>query len=148
MILNRLLMDSPLPVKTFLQRDEPIDIQAENRQVSGDIQTEMMRHIKDSVSKYGALAHPIEAIGTVVVDEIHELSDPSRGYILEALLAKLIAIRRIQSLREKRPPRVVALSGTLSNSAQLASWLESDEYVSMTRPQQLHFHVLYRRKVS
>lgn len=64
-ILNRLLLDSPLGSQ-FLKHG------------SKGPQDSLIYQIKKSVSRYAALAHPIEAIGTFAVDEVHEIADPRR----------------------------------------------------------------------
>lgn len=64
-------------------------------------------------------------LGLVVVDEFHLLMDPSRGPRLEGTISRL---RRVNPFC-----RVLGLSATLSNHAELASWLEGVSYHSLWR---------------
>jgi DNA polymerase theta len=56
-----------------------------------------------------------EDIIIIVVDELHLLADPSRGYLIELLLTKAIHYK-IQ---------VIAMSATIPNLLQLAEWLHA-----------------------
>jgi superfamily II DNA or RNA helicase len=68
------------------------------------------------------------ALGGVPVgqDEIHLLGSPNRGALLEALLAR---VRGADS-----PVRIVGLSATVSNAAEVAEWLEADLVATTWRP--------------
>ncbi len=54
-------------------------------------------------------------LGTVVADEFHLIDDESRGPAVEGLFARLLAMRRPQSL--------IALSAVIENGDTLADWL-------------------------
>lgn len=75
----------------------------------------------------------IDTIGTVVVDEVHLISDSNRGYILELLLTKLLFCSR----RLEKNIRIVAMSATLPNSELVQSWLNSQYYLTDYRPIEL-----------
>ena len=80
-------------------------------------------------------------LGVVVVDEVHMLADPSRGYLLECILAQLLFLRRrvaaprsgiedqalggVPGSRVGRGPQLVAMSATLSNPHELSAWLDA-----------------------
>ncbi|WP_422201838.1 DEAD/DEAH box helicase [Aquabacterium sp.] len=68
----------------------------------------------------------LPTIDLLVVDEIHLLRDGSRGSRLEG------AISRFRTLNPFA--RIAALSATLGNPHQLASWLEGVAHVSTERP--------------
>lgn len=72
----------------------------------------------------------IEQIGCIVVDEIHLISDPSRGYILELLLAKILYACRRFSHRIQ----IVTMSATLPNLELLTKWLAAEFYRTDYRP--------------
>ncbi|XP_052896497.1 DNA polymerase theta [Anopheles moucheti] len=72
----------------------------------------------------------LTTLGLVVVDEVHLISDPSRGYILELLLTK---IRYVASRCEHRI-QIVCMSATLPNIDLLARWLKADLYRTDFRP--------------
>src|SRR5260370_34220085 len=61
------------------------------------------------------MGQAVADVGCVVVDEIHLLGDPTRGPVLEALLARA---RGTDS-----PLHIVGLSATVANAAQIAEWL-------------------------
>ena len=70
----------------------------------------------------------IHQIGLVVVDEIHLLTSPDRGPTLEVTLTRLRDILDFQLL---------GLSATISNSGELAEWLDSELVESDYRPVEL-----------
>ncbi len=71
----------------------------------------------------------IEHLSIVVADEVHLMHDPGRGPTLEVLLA------RIRSLNPKC--QVIALSATIQNSQEIASWLGAEHVTSTFRPVEL-----------
>lgn len=78
----------------------------------------------DSLVRNGA--HWITSIGCIVVDEVHLLSDASRGPTLEVL---------ITLLRTLLPhAHLVALSATVSNAHELAAWLGATLVEDTWRP--------------
>ena len=68
----------------------------------------------------------LQEIGVIIVDEIHLVNDPKRGPALEMVVAKMI-----QLLPEVQ---VIALSATISNSDDIAGWLNADLTKSEWRP--------------
>ncbi|XP_058066112.1 DNA polymerase theta [Anopheles bellator] len=72
----------------------------------------------------------LAVLGLVVVDEVHLISDTSRGYILELLLTKVRFVAR----RSQLPIQIVCMSATLPNVELLARWLEADFYHTDYRP--------------
>nr|CAD7409223.1 unnamed protein product [Timema poppensis] len=73
----------------------------------------------------------INDIGIVVVDELHLLGDPFRGYLLELLLTKI----RYMCLTDSDVSiQVVGMSATLPNLPLLAQWLNADLYQTDFRP--------------
>uniref|UniRef100_A0A182RNF2 DNA polymerase theta n=1 Tax=Anopheles funestus TaxID=62324 RepID=A0A182RNF2_ANOFN len=72
----------------------------------------------------------LTTLGLVVVDEVHLISDPSRGYILELLLTKI----RFVATRCEHRIQIVGMSATLPNIDLLARWLEADLYRTDFRP--------------
>lgn len=75
----------------------------------------------------------IDAIGMVVVDEVHLISDSNRGYILELLLTKILFCSRKLGANI----RIVAMSATLPNSELVQNWLSSQFYRTNYRPIEL-----------
>ena len=71
----------------------------------------------------------IAEIGTVIVDEIHLLGEPSRGPVLESLLARI--------RQEDSGTRLVGLSATAANADQVAEWLNADLVEITWRPTRL-----------
>lgn len=68
----------------------------------------------------------ISRIGVVIVDEVHLLGDRHRGAALESMVGRLQRVNPFV--------RIVGLSGTLNNAAELASWLKARLFVSNWRP--------------
>ena len=60
-------------------------------------------------------------IGLVVSDEIHLIGDDTRGPTLEIVLTRLRS-----GFIGKNPPRIIGLSATISNSDELAEWLDCE----------------------
>lgn len=99
----------------------------------------------------------LSELGLLVVDEVHFLEDPNRGYILECLLSKMLYLRSraprraiaTSSAGGASPLQVVAMSATLQNPSDLSDWLDAVLHVSNDRPVTLteyvkQGHDLYR----
>ena len=78
-------------------------------------------------------------VGSIVVDEIHLLNDGSRGPTLEISLTRF---RRINPNLQ-----IVALSATVSNSKEIADWLDADLVESDFRPVPLRRGVTYGERI-
>lgn len=72
----------------------------------------------------------IDTLGCIVVDEIHLIADPGRGYILELLLAKILYVCR----RFGHRIQLVTMSATLPNLELLTKWLDAEFYQTDFRP--------------
>ncbi|NOR85611.1 DEAD/DEAH box helicase [archaeon] len=71
----------------------------------------------------------VDDIGLIVVDEIHMLNDINRGSTLE------ITITRLKDIIERKNKfQFLGLSATISNSNELAAWLECELVKSDYRP--------------
>ncbi|MDL2082092.1 DEAD/DEAH box helicase [Streptomyces sp. GXMU-J15] len=83
--------------------------------------------------KFGAmvLANPylLRQVGTIVVDEVQMLVDPSRGANLEFVLT-LIKSRRSQGIA----PQVICLSAVIGDTGGLERWLEGRQLRHENRP--------------
>ncbi|XP_055689777.1 DNA polymerase theta [Lutzomyia longipalpis] len=75
----------------------------------------------------------VSQVGIVVVDEIHLISDPNRGYILELLLAKILYTCRKMDFSVQ----VIGMSATLPNLELLCRWLSAEFYHTDFRPVEL-----------
>lgn len=73
----------------------------------------------------------IADLGAVVVDELHLLGDPHRGYILELLLTKLLYVTKKY---EQIDIQIIGMSATLPNLSLLSEWLSADLYKTDFRP--------------
>lgn len=67
-----------------------------------------------------ALTHPyvLEQVGTIVIDEVQMIADPSRGANLEFILT-LLRMRR----RDGLEPQIIALSAVIGDTNGLERWL-------------------------
>lgn len=80
----------------------------------------------EALCRSSSMRETISEIDTIVVDEIHLLGDPSRGAVLETLLARVGA--------EKLPVRTLGLSATAANASSVADWLNADLVPISWRP--------------
>ena len=64
----------------------------------------------------------IEDLAVLVLDELHMIDDPHRGYLLEPLVSK------VRSLEQD--VQIIGMSATLSNVEELAKWLDAAWYES------------------
>ncbi|MDD4330933.1 MAG: ATP-dependent DNA helicase [Methanosarcinaceae archaeon] len=71
----------------------------------------------------------MQELSVVVADEVHLLDSPDRGPTLEVTLAKL---RRINP-----ECQLLALSATIGNAEELATWLQAELVLSKWRPTEL-----------
>ncbi|MHA7733241.1 DEAD/DEAH box helicase [Nitrosopumilus sp. S6] len=78
----------------------------------------------DSIIRHGA--EWIDEIGLVIADEVHLIGDESRGPTLEMILTQL-------KLLETKP-QIVGLSATITNSDDIADWLECTLVENSWRP--------------
>ncbi len=90
----------------------------------------------DSLIRHGAPW--ISSVGCIVFDEIHMLSDISRGPTLELLITKLMRISDAQ---------IIALSATIGNDEELAAWLRAKLVKSDYRPVKLRKGVVEGSKI-
>lgn len=75
----------------------------------------------------------LSEIGVIVIDEIHLISDPSRGYILELLLTKILYM--CEKFNHKI--QIVTMSATLPNVELLRKWLRAEFFHTDFRPIEL-----------
>ncbi len=81
----------------------------------------------------------LKEIATIVVDEVHLLNDHGRGPTLEILLT---------ILRDILPnSQVIALSATIGNPNELASWLNAELIDDEWRPVKLLKGINYKEKI-
>jgi helicase len=82
----------------------------------------------------------LDRLGVVVADEVHLLRDPDRGPTLEISLTRL---------RRNYPDlQIVALSATVSNSEEVAEWLEANHITSDFRPVPLKLGVYHEGRIT
>ena len=77
----------------------------------------------------------IHNIGLVVTDEIHLLTSPNRGPTLEVTLTRLMDILR--PISSDSEFQMLGLSATISNSGEMAEWLDAELVESDYRPVKL-----------
>ncbi|KAM9330528.1 helicase POLQ-like [Gastrophryne carolinensis] len=81
----------------------------------------------------------ISDLGLVVVDELHMLSEGSRGAILEITLAKL--------LFTSVTTQIIGMSATLNNVDELQKFLKAEYYTDNFRPVELKEYVKLRDSI-
>jgi len=81
----------------------------------------------------------INAISTLIVDEVHLMNDPGRGPTLEILITILRELlKKIQ---------IIALSATIGNPKELASWLKAELVTDSWRPVKLYKGIYLDEKI-
>lgn len=85
----------------------------------------------------------LSELGAVIVDELHLLGDPHRGYILELLLTK---IRYVSKKFDDTQIQIVGMSATLPNLEVLAKWLQAELFITHFRPIPLDEYCLVGNK--
>jgi len=91
----------------------------------------------DSLMRNGASW--VRDLSVLVVDEIHLLNDPGRGPTLEMTITKL---------RRCNPGlQIIALSATVANAGEIASWLGADMVCSDWRPIQLREGIICNERL-
>jgi len=82
----------------------------------------------------------IKFISVVIIDEIHMINDPGRGPTLEILITLLREIlKKVQ---------IIALSATIGNPEELASWLKAELVIDDWRPVKLYKGVYYNGQIT
>ncbi|MFB6666899.1 DEAD/DEAH box helicase [Streptomyces parvus] len=83
----------------------------------------------EAICRAGSLRDALAEVGCLVVDEIHLLGDPTRGAVLEALLARV--------REDSEGTRIVGLSATVANAEEVARWLGARLLRTTWRPTRL-----------
>lgn len=80
-------------------------------------------------------------LACIVVDELHMVGDPDRGYLLELMLTKLrYATAPAKDMDNPLVDglQIIGMSATMPNMPALASWLNSQLFETDYRPIPLH----------
>jgi len=81
----------------------------------------------------------LKYIKTIVIDEVHLLNDVSRGPCLEII---------ITILKKLLPnSQIIALSATIGNPQELASWLDAELIIDDWRPVELKKGIYFNKKI-
>ena len=91
----------------------------------------------------------LDQLGVIVVDELHMVGDPGRGYLIELLLAKVQHLNRTRALATaeralveevaseqslldtgKNAIQIIGMSATLPNLGLIAKWLDANLYTT------------------
>ncbi|MEV4502499.1 DEAD/DEAH box helicase [Streptomyces klenkii] len=87
----------------------------------------------EAICRAGSLRDALAEVGCLVVDEIHLLGDPTRGPVLEALLARV--------REDSTQVRIVGLSATVANADEVAAWLGARLIRTPWRPTRLTWQI-------
>ena len=82
-------------------------------------------------------------VGLVVVDEVHMLGEQGRGANLESFLTKLLYVKD----KRQTEVQIVAMSATVGNLRELATFLRADLFTDKYRPVELREFVKVGRDV-
>ena len=89
--------------------------------------------------------HREAQLSMIVIDEVHLLSDPQRGFLLEVMLSKVKYLQEAKMFPHH--VQIVGMSATLPNIQELASWLHASLYVTDYRPVNLDMFACMNRKI-
>ena len=67
----------------------------------------------------------LQSVRLLLIDEVHLLGSPERGATLEAAVARMMAMAK----KVATPLRIIALSATIPNVADIALWLGGTVHV-------------------
>jgi len=86
----------------------------------------------------------LEELGLVVVDEVHMIGEEGRGAILETFLTKL----KYSNAQQKTDKvQLVAMSATVGNLRELATFLDAELFTDSYRPVELKEYIKVERDV-
>ncbi|XP_031490151.1 helicase and polymerase-containing protein TEBICHI isoform X4 [Nymphaea colorata] len=102
----------------------------------------------------------LSEVGIIVIDELHMVGDPSRGYLLELMLTKL-RYATGEGISEEssgdssslsnggtvRGLQIVGMSATMPNVAAVADWLQAALYQTDFRPVPLEEYIKVQNKI-
>ena len=114
------------------------DLDSEERGISGADIIVATSEKADSLLRHRS--QWMEGVGLVIADEIHLIHDPSRGPTLEVALTKM--------MRRNPKMQIIALSATVSNSKDLAGWLNATLVRSDWRPTVLKEGVYFNDEIT
>ncbi len=80
----------------------------------------------EALYRRSSLRDHLDSIGCLIIDEVHLVGDAERGATLESLIARLRS--------GVTSTRIVALSATASNAAELAAWFNAELIRTDWRP--------------
>ncbi|XP_071543746.1 DNA polymerase theta-like [Panulirus ornatus] len=87
-------------------------------------------------------------LGIIVVDELHMVGDPHRGYLLELLLTKVMFVsNHSKNKKDENNIQIIGMSATLPNLELLACWLDAQLYSTNFRPVPLAERIKIGRSV-
>ena len=92
----------------------------------------------NSIINHIIRAKAIQKYRTVIVDEVHMIGDPKRGYLLELLLNKLLLLQSIHNL----DLQIICLSATLPNIQHIVNYTNAVCFVATQRPNQLPEYII------
>ncbi|CDW80348.1 dna polymerase theta-like [Stylonychia lemnae] len=83
----------------------------------------------------------LDQIKTLVIDELHMIGDPSRGFLLELMLSKIQYINEHISVDNKI--QIIAMSATFPNLKDIADWLNARLYITNFRPVEVKEYIKF-----
>ncbi|CAN6470815.1 unnamed protein product [Victoria cruziana] len=102
----------------------------------------------------------LSEVGIIVIDELHMVGDPSRGYLLELMLTKLLYATGEGVSQESsgdspglsngstaRRLQIVGMSATMPNVGAVAEWLQAALYQTDFRPVPLEEYIKIGNKI-
>ena len=89
----------------------------------------------------------LSQIGAVVIDELHMIGEPHRGFLLELLITKILYASSSgeNSLNEqKNYIQLIGMSATLPNVQMLSHWIGGELFITQYRPVALEEMIFIR----
>ena len=89
----------------------------------------------------------LDGLGVAVLDELHMVDDPHRGYLLELLATKLLCLDGGGGSGHGNGVQIIGMSATLADTEQLARRLDAKFYCSAYKPVPIEEYLVHENQI-